>query len=162
MTMTMEQSNTAFIARDRQLLWPKPDIMTVPLPVLKVQVVGSELPTWLSPIVERLSDMGGLSPGWGGPATIPPTPVAVFACLSGLQAFMPHAVVVPAILPTASGGIQLEWHCGGWDLEVEFDPNGLGEFWGEDHTKGQQISGSIDFPEDLTLALKALSEREGG
>ncbi len=31
-----------------------------------------------------------------------------------------------AVVPTGTGGIQVEWHVNGWDVEVEF--NAAGEF----------------------------------
>jgi hypothetical protein len=29
-----------------------------------------------------------------------------------------------AVVPTSSGGLQIEWHCNGWDVEIEVDDNG--------------------------------------
>lgn len=162
MTMTMEQSSTAFYSPARRPLWPITETMNEPVPTPKVKVIDSEPPPWLFPIVERLNELGALMPGWGGPMTTPPTFAAVYGCLSRLNVFMPHIAVIPSILPTSQGGVQLEWHCGNWDLEVEFDPEGTGEYWGEDHQDGQQISGSIIFHEELTLAIKSLSDRQGG
>lgn len=34
-----------------------------------------------------------------------------------------------SVVPTNSGGVQFEWHTEGWDVEVEFDPDGsVGSF----------------------------------
>ena len=33
-----------------------------------------------------------------------------------------------AVVPTSSGGLQIEWHANGWDIEVEV--NSDGEFMG--------------------------------
>lgn len=33
-----------------------------------------------------------------------------------------------AIVPTSNGGLQIEWHCNGWDVEVEVSDEG--EFMG--------------------------------
>ncbi len=38
----------------------------------------------------------------------------------------------PCIVPTNSGGIQLEWHQGGWDIEIVIEADGtLSESWSE-------------------------------
>ena len=38
--------------------------------------------------------------------------------LSGIQA------VDPSVVPCSNGGIQLEWHRNGYDLEIEISPEG--------------------------------------
>jgi len=159
MTMTVEQPSTAFIEPNPKLPWSIHETMDTPRPTPMATVVCREETQWLPLIIERLNELVALPQGWGGPATEPPTPSVALACLEALNRFMPRAVAVPAILPTPEGGIQFEWHCGGWDLEVEFSSDGSGEFWGKDHVGQQDISGPVDLYEDLTLALKTLSDR---
>lgn len=160
--MTTEQPSTAFDTPVRHLRWPAVETMSAPQPMPKVHVFSRDHPDWLSPVVERLAQLGELSPGWGGPETVPPSVDVVLDCLSRLRIFMPFEAAVPAILPTPNGGIQLEWHSAGWDLEIEFGPDGSGVFWGEDHYQGQQIGGCVDIYEELALAIKSLSDRLGG
>lgn len=55
-------------------------------------------------------------------------------CLARLRSFehcghrvTPEALDVArflAVVPTGTGGIQIEWHCFGWDVEVEVDSAG--------------------------------------
>jgi len=160
MTMTMEQPSVAFMQKTSQISWPEAMIMTESQPGPEVRIVGSEIPVWLDSVIKRFDGIVALSPEWAGPETVPPTIELACECLDKLQIFMLYTANVPAILPTPSGGIQFEWHSAGWDIEVEFYPDGSGEYWGEDHESSQQISGSISFLEDLTNALKTLSIRQ--
>lgn len=162
MTMTMEQPSTAFIEPDLRLPWPTRETMDDPRPAPMATIVCGEETEWLPAVVERLNELVALPQGWGGPATEPPTPDVAIACIEALNKFMPRVVAKPSILPTPEGGIQLEWHCGGWDLEVEFSPDGPAEYWGKDHIERQDINGPVELHEDLTLALKTLSGRQGG
>ena len=51
----------------------------------------------------------------------------------------------------------MEWHAGGWDIEVEFGQNGEAVFWGED-ASGATISGQLGSHDELTKALIRLSQ----
>jgi hypothetical protein len=37
--------------------------------------------------------------------------------------------MAPQIVPTTGGGIQLEWHCEGLDIELEISPDGSMNIW---------------------------------
>lgn len=41
-------------------------------------------------------------------------------------------LAAPAVIPTVRGGLQLEWHRQGVDLEIEFEPDGSGSWFAED------------------------------
>ena len=43
----------------------------------------------------------------------------------------------PVVVPTAPGGIQLEWHQGGVDIEVEFKPGFPPSWYAEDVASGE-------------------------
>ncbi len=160
--MAMALSNTAFNPLAPQSCWAQAETSYDSHCTLRAQVVSRDHPKWLAVIVQRLDEMGRLSSGWAGPGTVPPLFDVVLECLKKMQVFMPFEAVPPAILPTPQGGIQLEWHCAHWDLEVEFGPDGSGDFWGEDQLEGQEISGCVDAYEKLTLAIQSLSDRVGG
>ena len=60
----------------------------------------------------------------------------------------------PTVVPTARGGIQLEWHTSKVDLEIEvISPGRLSALF-EDHENGQQWE--REFDSDLTLLVKAV------
>jgi len=35
----------------------------------------------------------------------------------------------PAMVPMSNGGVQLEWHYGGWDIELYVEPDGETSIW---------------------------------
>lgn len=77
-------------------------------------------PAWLTPILQRLSALLQLPPGWDSYTARSVRPeCAVFALGKVLPAFMRLDLPVPSVVPTNSGGLQLEWHTRGVDLEVE-------------------------------------------
>lgn len=114
-------------------------------------------PNWLLPVISRLEEIVNLSPGWAGDDSSIPTPESVVIYLNGLLSFMPYHAHPPFVLPLYNGGIQLEWHCGGWDIDVEFEPGRIAEYWGENHTTGQLIDGIIGNHKELTDAIKTLN-----
>lgn len=56
----------------------------------------------------------------------------------------------PAVVPTAPGGIQLEWHQGGVDIEVEFDPDAPASWYAEE-VEGAETAEEVLAPNDATL-----------
>lgn len=71
---------------------------------------------------------------------------------------MPTSVATPAVAPTTAGGVQFEWHQGGWDIEVEVLPNGRAVAWGENISTHETFHGSVEESrEDLALSLKRLT-----
>jgi hypothetical protein len=74
--------------------------------------------------IESLNNLRNLEPNWdtyGAPAIAPESIDTAIR----LARFLPdHAMPEPSVVPTSGGGVQLEWHQGGFDIEVEFLPSG--------------------------------------
>lgn len=85
---------------------------------------------WLRPAVARISSLTALARGWDSyDATPVEADLALQAVEFLLNVALPH-VPPPAIVPLSDGGIQLEWHHGGVDLEISFselEPGGYVE-----------------------------------
>jgi hypothetical protein len=67
----------------------------------------------------------------------------------------------PSVVPTSSGGLQLEWHTGGIDLEVEFVSTS--RIWGlfEDRVTGEKWEKDLTFDsQPLMKVISTLSERK--
>lgn len=79
---------------------------------------------WLPPAIGELERLLALPDNWDSYGARAVTASAVAAGLSLLGGFMAQGVPLPAFVPTPRGGIQLEWHCGGLDVEVEADTDG--------------------------------------
>lgn len=67
-------------------------------------------------ITDTLDRLAGLTQGWDGHQGHPPTEGA----LDAARQFLLNAAVVPL----SDGGLQIEWHRGDLDIEVEISPGG--------------------------------------
>ena len=86
---------------------------------VEIQYEGAE-PEWLVPCMERLSKALNLPEGWDsyGAKRIRPN-----AIMGALRLLLPNIQELPTplpdVVPHRSGSLQLEWHVGDADLEVE-------------------------------------------
>jgi len=92
---------------------------------------------WFRDAIDRLEDLASLAPGWdsyGAKSVAADMALAAVKFLAAVAAAAP-SVHEPSIVPLSDGGIQVEWHRGGIDLEVEFsdDEPGVSRV---DHTNG--------------------------
>ena len=81
---------------------------------------------WEDKAGDRLAELMKLSPGWDGhQAPRVSRTVVDYAC-NLLPRLVTPGIPAPFIAPLAFGGLQLEWHRKGWDLEIEIHgPNQL-------------------------------------
>lgn len=78
-------------------------------------------PPWMHGLLRRVSQLGDLEEGWDSYGARPVDPEAAAATVEFFFNFFGQATPQPAIVPTSRGGIQLEWHRAGADLEVEIE-----------------------------------------
>lgn len=81
--------------------------------------VGFDPPAWLAPTAQALVDLLDLPYGWDSYGASPVGRSHVDAALQVLSRIMRRDSPAPAVVPTNRGGVQLEWHTGGIDLEIE-------------------------------------------
>ena len=63
----------------------------------------------------------------------PPQPKAAVEMVSLLAAVLEHETISPSsVSTTSSGGVAVEWHIGGVDLEIACQPDGTAEYSFED------------------------------
>lgn len=73
---------------------------------------------------KKLEELSKLGNNWDSYGSEPITKAALdkaqllLGALSGIQA------IEPFVCPCSNGGLQLEWHRNGYDLEIEISPNG--------------------------------------
>jgi hypothetical protein len=121
-----------------------------------VVTAGGGARDWMLPIANALDELLSLPANWDSHGARALSLAYVPAVLQLLLEVMPDDAPLPAIVPTSGGGIQLEWHTRGIDLEVEFvTPTRV---WGlyEDLRSGQVWEAELTF--DRTLLVKAIAE----
>jgi hypothetical protein len=66
-----------------------------------------------------------------------PTPAAAIGGVSLLAKTMGEETVPPTLVPRFGGGIQMEWHMNGVDLEISVEADGSASVWCE-HASGRE------------------------
>ncbi len=113
-------------------------------------------PGWLTEVVRCLNiavDAARAEPGWQ-----PITYTAVIRSLEALRDVMSVDSARPSLTPTPEGGLQFEWHDAGWDVEIEIEPDGRVETWGQHLHNGAAFDGPFASTVDcLRVALKEIT-----
>jgi hypothetical protein len=66
---------------------------------------------------------------------------------------MTPGVPRPSIVPLSNGSLQIEWHCRGWDIEVEIAEPNWYQAWARDLSTGaeEETSPTCDLRELVRL-----------
>ena len=70
--------------------------------------------------IDTLLGLLRLEFNWDSYGALTVSPRAVCAALRFLARELPAGAPLPSFVPTVDGGIQLEWHVGGIDIELRF------------------------------------------
>lgn len=103
---------------------------------------------WQVEIVKRLTTLLQFQPDWDGYGTPALSLDAGMFVLTVLQGVMMPRTPIPQIVLSSEGGIQVEWHERGIDLEFHITAPYQGEYWYEDKTTGH--SDAADIKDDLS------------
>ncbi|MEV4267782.1 hypothetical protein [Kribbella sp. NPDC049584] len=95
----------------------------------------------MTKVVERLEAIIALQKGWDGAEGEPVSHDAIQMSLTVLAETMSPDSIPPQFVPTPDGGLQLEWHCAGVDLEVYVESDGRVSAWCQE--------GSREWEEDV-------------
>lgn len=74
--------------------------------------------SWRAAVDERLAKLSTYSKGWDGYEGEAPRRTVIAFARSILNSVMSPTTPAPAIVPMSGGGLQLEWHAGGLDIEL--------------------------------------------
>lgn len=91
---------------------------------VSIRVVGSGYKWMDSEFRRKVLEAMELEAGWAGPGSRPVSTEALVGVLEFIRRRLPRSAPRPSMVPTALGGLQLEWHRPGLDVEVEFDETG--------------------------------------
>jgi hypothetical protein len=119
---------------------------------------------WEREIPNRINNLMKLPDNWDGYRSPPPRDdarddVGAFA-LTVMKQLMQPETPVPQVVPSAGGGLQLEWHEKEIDLEVNFTAPYECDLWVEDYRTGICVSKLLtnEFS-DLKEAIELLTAR---
>ena len=124
-----------------------------------VTVVGEPRP-WLTPMMQAFGALLELRTGWDAYGSPPIQSAYIESALAVIFAVMRDDTPAPSVVPTSRGGVQIEWHTRGVDLEIEFETPFLirGSF--EDHRTRQSWEKDLSFDQNaLVQAIAVLSQR---
>ncbi len=107
---------------------------------LIVQYKDNE-PPWLWRTLAAVKPLFALEPNWDSYGASVVEPGGVVQGLNFLGKILEVDTPAPAVVPTAEGGIQFEWHASGIDLEITFGPSGQIEVDCRDITSGEEWFG---------------------
>jgi len=116
---------------------------------------GNE-PSSLWSVLDALQRLAALPPGWDSFGSKPLHAAAVRRLLSLAPVLLPPDGPEPSVIPTRHGGVQLEWHRSGVDLEVEVPPSDPITFLYADATAQEEREG-IGAP-NQDLVVRAFSK----
>jgi len=81
-------------------------------------------PVWFRPLFARMAGLLELPPDWNSHGARPVDLKAFELALNFLLQTMESHTPLPTVVPLPRGGIQMDWHQSGIDLEVAVSPQG--------------------------------------
>jgi hypothetical protein len=93
---------------------------------------------WLRPTVNSVIRALSLPRGWDTYDALPISHRSAEGALTFLATVIDPDSAPPAVVPLADGGVQVEWHRGGLDVEIAFSPNEEPEIYVADQETGNE------------------------
>ena len=106
------------------------------------------MPEWLTKTEQALQGLLSLPENWNSYGARPIDPLIVNAAMQLLRDIVRHETPQPAIVPTIRGGVQIEWHTCGIDLEIEI--TSPGKFHVSYENPQENAEGDLELSSDLT------------
>jgi len=152
MLFEIEQTSTPG-ASATSAAWNSPERQQAPT------AFSSAAGSWPEAVADRLVKLRKLAAGWDGHGAQPISRTIVDYTCALLPRLVRPGVPPPFIAPIATGGLQLEWHRNGWDLEVEIEGPGRIYVYARELATGQEWE--TDLADDLSALqpkLNAISD----
>jgi hypothetical protein len=90
------------------------------------KVVAPDASPWYRAALDRISSLTALAVGWNGYDAIEVKADMAIDAATFLATVAFPGIAAPSITPLADGGVQVEWHRGGLDIEVVFSDDEAG------------------------------------
>ena len=81
--------------------------------------IPATFPPWLGEATEAIRDLAALPPNWDSYGATPVAPEVAARAAELLIGLVQPETPRPAVVPTVRGGVQIEWHVQGVDLEID-------------------------------------------
>lgn len=88
-------------------------------------IVKTPSPGWLSRVAERCAYLFSMPAGWDGYAAPKVDPDLIQRVWDFAQAAARIVTAEPSLVPTVGGGVAVEWHVRGIELEIELTSTGV-------------------------------------
>jgi hypothetical protein len=129
------------LSYERQAITPKRSSI--------VSLSKTSIPKWLPQTTKALYAILALDDNWDSYGAKRISPEIASAADELLRDIMLASTPAPQVVPSANGSIQLEWHIGGIDLEIEVESLAKSQVLFEDKQNEEPAwEGKIDY--DLT------------
>ncbi len=109
----------------------------------RVRVLLSDIssvapPAWFNSLLTKIGQIGELEENWDSYGARRIDPRCAEATTNLLLSVLNSDTPKPFVVPTSRGGIQLEWHRAGVDLEVEVESPARVNVFFEDYREGTE------------------------
>ena len=122
------------------------------------QDFGQALPAWFDPVMQGFVDLLTLPPNWDSYHAGPIDPKLVHDAMNFINSLLAPTSPAPRVVPLSSGGLQLEWHRKGVDLEVVFDRGEQPFFFFQNRANGEEVEHHL--PEDSRRLIAMITNLE--
>lgn len=100
-------------------------------------------PPWLIPTLSRLVAILNLPMNWDSYGAPPIEQESVIDALHFLIDSLSVESALPTVVPTTRGGVQVEWHRGGVEVEIEFNKGTEASAWYVDPKTGEDVEQKV-------------------
>ena len=106
---------------------------------------GQPVHAWVGSILQGFANLLTLEANWDGENGKPIAPALVSSALKFVDRILMVDLRLPApsIVPISDGGLQIEWHRGGKDFEIEFSPDRSIRYYYYDSSTGGEQEGLV-------------------
>jgi hypothetical protein len=122
------------------------------------QEFDQPLPAWFDPLMQGFVDLLTLPSDWNSYGAGPIDQDIVLDAMGYVNDLLGPASPAPRVAPLSSGGLQLEWHRKGIDLEVVFDRDGQPFFYCRNPVTGEDSEHEL--PEESALLRSIIGKLE--
>jgi len=121
--------------------------------------INASIQGWLRPVAQQLQYLLSFPGDWDHHGASPILPKHARSALRYLNAVMQPTTPAPSIVPVANGGIQIEWHRAGVDVELVFSDEDEGGLYCYDLQADRDWEGpAVEGFAELELAKRLAEE----